>query len=314
MVTALRSLWSQEASLCKLTLAMDLKALLLRGRLFAKRQDIKYTKFIVRALEKQSLCVSDSVTGSGAATVCMTSYGKRVETVHLAIESIASGTVRPLRMILWLDDESVFSNLPIGLRRLKARGLEVRLTQNYGPHTKYFPYVEETMQLDRPLVIADDDVIYEKFWLAGLLAAHDRNSNVIWCYRAHTVKVSHDRVAPYKEWASCNSVASSMSHFATGVSGCIFPVRFLLHLRDAGPQFMLCCPKADDIWLHVNAVRAGIETQQIHSFQLNFPFLPGTQDDGLFRVNVGDKQNDVQISRTYTSQDIAALSNGSRVC
>lgn len=289
---------------------MSLDAILLRARLFLYRQDSKRTKLIVRSLERQSLRRKNPVTGSGNAIVSLTSYGKRLETVYLTIESIASGIVRPSRLILWLDDEGAFTNLTPQLRNLQERGLEVRLTQNFGPHTKYFPYVESASHFERPLVIADDDVIYHRSWLAGLLKAHERDCNVIWCYRAHELKVSGNQVAPYLEWTPCTSSIPSMSHFATGVSGCIFPPRFLTHLRRAGREFRACCPKADDIWLHVNAVRAGIKTQQIYGFQLNFPFLPGTQEGGLHHANVGAMQNDAQISKTYTSGDIAALTPG----
>ena len=47
---------------------------------------------------------SPVATGGPGVVVSMTTYGKRVRTVHLAIESIARGAVRPARLILWLDE------------------------------------------------------------------------------------------------------------------------------------------------------------------------------------------------------------------
>ncbi len=71
--------------------------------------------------------------------VSLTSYGTRIGRVAYAIESIAAGTARPRRLVLWLDDPTRFAARPAALRRLERRGLEVRLTENLGPHTKYFP-------------------------------------------------------------------------------------------------------------------------------------------------------------------------------
>ena len=49
---------------------------------------------------------------------------------------------------------------PESLRRLERRGLEVRLTQNYGPHTKYYPSLADAIADGLPLVTADDDILY----------------------------------------------------------------------------------------------------------------------------------------------------------
>ena len=78
----------------------------------------------------------------GGPVVSLTTYGKRIGTVYLTIESIARGYTLPSRVILWLDEESVFDNLPVSLQNLRKRGLEIKLCKNYGPHKKYYPYVE----------------------------------------------------------------------------------------------------------------------------------------------------------------------------
>src|SRR4051794_26676324 len=64
-----------------------------------------------------------SVLGSAEVIVSLTTYGTRLSTVAYAIESIAAGSVRPKRMVLWLDDPSGFEHRPVSLRRLERRGL-----------------------------------------------------------------------------------------------------------------------------------------------------------------------------------------------
>ena len=43
-------------------------------------------------------------TGQPGPVVSLTTYGRRVHVVFLAIESIARGHTNPSRLILWLDD------------------------------------------------------------------------------------------------------------------------------------------------------------------------------------------------------------------
>jgi hypothetical protein len=78
-------------------------------------------------------------------------------------------------------------------------------------------------------------------------------------------------------------------------------------LRAAGLGFVELCPKADDIWLHVQALRGGFKVKQLKPWEQSFPILPGTQDMGLIQGNVHGSQNDVQIRKTYTESDIALL-------
>lgn len=96
----------------------------------------------LRLLNRKS---TDPVIGDGDANVSLTSYGKRISSVWQTIETIGLGTVKPHRLILWLDDDAVVTDPPAPLRRLLARGLEIRHCRDYGPHKKYFPYVDEVL-------------------------------------------------------------------------------------------------------------------------------------------------------------------------
>ncbi|MEK7802490.1 MAG: hypothetical protein AAB276_08560, partial [Pseudomonadota bacterium] len=108
----------------------------------------------------------------------------------MTIESIAVGQVLPCRMILWLDDEQRFNARPVALRRLEARGLEVRLSENFGPHTKYYPYVAQAQANGPPLVTADDDMLYPRDWLAALVHAYAANPHLIHCWRARVLQLA----------------------------------------------------------------------------------------------------------------------------
>jgi hypothetical protein len=258
--------------------------------------------------------ISDKlVTSSEGPVVSIATYGRRLETVYLTIESIARGSVRPARLLLWLDDPSEFANLPIQLKRLQARGLEVKLSdRNYGPHKKYFPYVmsrvlERLPGRDGPLVTADDDILYPRGWLRGLVSGHEGAPEIIQCYRARIVNVNDSGLQPYSTWELCRSTEPSFLTFAIGVSGVIYPPRFQDLLQQAGRAFERSCLRADDLWLHVNAVRNGFQIRQLTSKPVHFPIIPGTQEAGLQQNNLHNQGNDEQIKNTYGNSDIEIL-------
>jgi hypothetical protein len=251
-------------------------------------------------------CCKAHVTRPGGPVVSLTSYGERIDTVYLAIESIGQGSLLPSELILWLDEQERYRSLPITLERLKRRGLTVKLCKNYGPHKKYFPYVDSQEEFVGPLVTADDDILYPNGWLRTLTDAFERDANVVNGFRARVISLQGDRIAPYAQWALCRSTTPSWRHLVNGASGAIYPPRLLAALKTAGSEFGRSCPKADDIWLHANALRAGFKVRQIRNRATHFPMIPGSQETALYFDNA-ETGNDIQIARTYTKREVERL-------
>jgi hypothetical protein len=249
---------------------------------------------------------SAAITSPAGPVVSLTTYGRRSRTVYLAIESIGEGFVRPSRIILWLDDRAILDNPPAAIRRLVQRGLEVKFCENYGPHKKYYPYLQSLSTIEAPLVTADDDALYPRDWLKGLLEAFQQFSNVINCYRAHVMVLSYAGISRYEGWKSVRSTRPSARHVATGVSGVVYPPTFLRTLKEAGNAFVDCCPRADDLWLHVQALRAGFKIRQIRPQALLPLSIPGAESTGLWKDNISGG-NDRQIAATYTGDDVRKL-------
>lgn len=248
-----------------------------------------------------------SVTGSGACVVSLTTYSTRSRFVFLTIESIARGALRPARLILWIDDSSILAALPRSLRRLQRRGLEIKSTPNYGPHTKYYPFVSCENDFSVPLVTADDDIIYPKYWLTGLLSSYRAFPKEVSCYRAHSISIDAKGIAPYRQWSPCRDTTPRYANFGTGVSGALYPPALLYALKLEGTSFMEHAPKADDVWLHASALRNGFRTRQVGPAAIEFPVIPGTQVVALSKHNVVLDGNDAQIRATYTNGDIQML-------
>lgn len=245
------------------------------------------------------------VDAASTTVVTMTTHGTRISTVHIAIESIARGDVLPARLILWLDDERLAERLPRPLRRLQARGLEVRVVPpGMRVHTKYYFYLRSWEEHTLALVTSDDDIVYPPEWLASLQRTAAAHPDCVCCFRAHTVQFTDEGLAPYGSWLPCTSDLPSYRHFGTSVSGQLFPSAFLDFARSQGDAFLQLAPDADDIWLHSLAVRSGFPVVQVAALGRHFPFVPGTQASGLYQTNTLETGNDRQIASTYSAADI----------
>ena len=266
-----------------------------------------YALVRIRMLRGRIAAAKRPLTGDAPVVVSLTSYGRRAQDVSLAIESIGAGRVRPRRLILWLDDERILAALPESLTKQMARGLEVRSTQNYGPHKKYFPYVKSIESHELPLATADDDVLYPRYWLAGLMAAYVERPDVVSCYRANVVRLDGDHLAPYHSWPRSRDTVASVARFSTGVSGAIYPPAMLDELAARNEAFRASCPRADDVWLHWVALQASRPVRQISPTPRHFPMIPGSQTDALTWHNVDSGGNDEQIQALYTDADVRSL-------
>lgn len=275
---------------------------------------LRSTKRLVRPgwmarLAEHNASSADAVVAPGGPVVSLTTYGPRLADVHYTIESIGQGDLKPSRLILWLAHELLAAGLPLTLQRLQRRGLEVVGCDDHGPHKKYFPYVMTAASLDVPLVTADDDHLYPRHWLARLQRAHrDASTDAVHCWRAHRIAFDGSGgFMPYRQWPGCTSLEPSALHFTTGASGVMYPPRVQAALREHGAAFTACCPRADDIWLNANALRAGVPVVQVAPLPVAFFELPGSRDQGLARSNVGGGGNDLQLAATYTAQERARL-------
>jgi hypothetical protein len=269
------------------------------------------TRADVERLDRRNRQSGESLLDPAGPVVSLTTQPHRLELVFYAIESIGRGSRKPSRIHLWITDEKSYSQRPSSLERLAARGLEIHLTEELGPHTKYFPYVSGEAYLRAPLVTADDDVIYPEDWLERLIRAHEGNPAAIHCFRAHRMRMAGGRPTPYNSWAPCDDTRPSRLNFVTGVSGVIYPAAYLRRLKEAGAGFARRCPHADDIWLTVVALRGGFPIAQIEPQARLFPTIPGSQTKRLYDLNVVLGENQAQLMKTLSKGDLELLSGAS---
>lgn len=282
-------------------------------RIISRFKDLLTAMLTTAHLSIRNKVGRESLLGDTDVIVSLTSHGRRLRHVHLVVEAIGRGSVKPRTLVLWLDPGMDAHEVSSALRRAQRRGLTIRVSPEFfGPHTKYFPQALEMAQdpalEDTDLVTADDDILYARDWLANLMSRDTMNGKIIACYRAHRITLTDGRVAPYSQWGRVKTTKPSALNFATGVMGVRYPSSFVRHLAAQGPQFLQTCKNADDIWLHVSALRTGRVIQQIEDSAREFPFVIGSQKISLVSHNAFDGGNDQQTQATYTADDIARLS------
>lgn len=241
------------------------------------------------------------VVGDCPAVVSLTSYGERLDIVAHAIESIAAGSARPSRLILWVDEPGFTTQERPMLRRLESRGLEILPCEDLGPHKKYYPYCEGAGAETAPLVTADDDILYPRQWLAGLWTAYSETPDDFVGHRALTINIEDAHIGAYSSWERAESTVASHRTFLTGGAGVVYPPALIRALRAEGRAFEEAAPRADDVWINAVAARTGIRARW-NGLNVWAWSYPRSQAGALHHHNTGRGGNDLQVARSYEAR------------
>lgn len=139
------------------------------------------------------------------------------------------------------------------------------------------------------------------------MEAHDSDPTVIHCYRTKRMRLSNGKFIPYNEWSESDNDTPCHSNFITGVSGVIYPPEFLEYLKRMGDEFRSTCLQQDDVWLTVNALRAGLKIAQLRSESRMFKVISSTQKHALYNTNVVEGGSHHQLVKTFTEEDMSKL-------
>jgi hypothetical protein len=152
----------------------------------------------------------------------ITTTGRRIGRVVPAIQSVLAGDMKPDAVYLWLNAGP--SPVAPGVhpddvpKVLGGLGVDVGWCENYGPATKLLPAAERFP--GDCIATFDDDVIYPRSWLRGLVDGTERYPGAIICYRARRASPS-----PYRAWPLVKRrfVAPDRALVPTGVHGIVYP-------------------------------------------------------------------------------------------
>lgn len=273
------------------------------AKAFAKKI-IKKTKKTFFNFRYKHLPIAYGITKQQLQTpiiISLTSYPARFPTLHISLKSVLNQTMKPSRVILWLDKDVSQESIPQSILKLKKKGLEIRCEgESLKPHKKYFHAMKEFR--NACIITVDDDVIYTRDMVATLYASFQKYPNCISARRVH--KILYDMNSNAVEYNSWNydckkETKPSKQLIATGVGGVLYPPHvFNMDTENFNPQnIMDNAWTVDDVWLKfvensLNIPIVWVPNKQTHPFCITNKELAKTS---LYIANVHNNRNDVAI-------------------
>lgn len=238
----------------------------------------------------------------------LTSYGSRIETVHLAIETILNQTKKADRVVLWLSkDEFSDDNLPQSLKNLSDH-IDIEYCKDIKSYKKLIPAIEKYSE--EIIITFDDDLFYEDDIIEKLYQEYIKDPHCIHCVRGHKMRFDDNKnLISYNKWDYCsNNFEKGYDIFPTSGAGTLFPPNSLYKDICKEELFTKLAPTADDVWFKamslLNNTKCKIVKQENNKY-MNLNFIEGTQDNGLCFVNIDEeKGNNKQIKQVFDHYDL----------
>lgn len=217
-------------------------------------------------------------------TVSLCSYHKRINQVYLTIESIFDQFVRPERVVLYLSANDIEGyKIPLSLRRLEKRGLEIQIM--LGDDIRSYKKLHyELISNNGYIVTIDDDVLYGRYFISGLIRKKKENIDSIIFYRGYYNTKIFKETTKYSDVIKNDAVAvASLYNIPTGVSGVLYEKRLLdqnvLNINEA----TALCPTSDDLWYKFHSYLLGTNCVLVGSRSVTFTPNLFCLSSGLFR-------------------------------
>ena len=238
--------------------------------------------------------------------VSLTTYGDRIFTVHKTVESIMRQTLKPNRIVLWLDqDEFTMETIPLVLKKMIGRGLEIRFCPNYKSYKKLIPTLRLTREAN--IITVDDDMIYPLSMIEDMHRTHQKHPNcVIFNYGTEMTFDKKENISPYTQWRDKGDFTTPSSlYMGIGVGGIWYPAGSLHDDVLDVDAFTRLAPQADDLWFKVMSFRVGVKQVQTNygpkilntnDFLNRFITIENEQRERLGTANVIFGQNDIQLA------------------
>lgn len=271
--------------------------------------DVQHRALMEKAMNCNEPGISDDKLCPEEVVVSLTSYGKRIYDVAVTIESIMQGTVKPNKIVLWLDKKHRGKKLPKLLQKQMARGLEVEYCKDLRAYTKLIPALHKYP--DSAVITIDDDQIYNLDLVERLVDTHCDNPGYIIANRIHNVVLGKDnKPIPYNEWKweKADKKVSPLNFF-TGVGGVLYPPSAFDDEIFNETVFTDICKYADDVWYFCMALKKGTPVMKNDTRSargVEYLTNEEVQDMALYHTNLGtdENSNDAQLSRVMDRYDL----------
>ena len=245
--------------------------------------------------------INSTIKGVSAEKLCdnvvvsLTTFGNRIHNVHLSIESIMQGTIKPNKIVLWLaEDEFKNKRLPKTLLLQQERGLEIEYCKDLRSYKKLIPSLSKYP--DSCIITIDDDAMYEYDLVERLINAHIDNPDKICACRMHRIVLGEDnKPVGYLKWTGCiDDDQVSPLNFPTGVGGILYPPQCFNQEVFNDKVFMNICQNADDIWFYAMALLNGTKSIWVKNDKpAGYYYSLPTRNDALYLQNTIENRSNI---------------------
>lgn len=273
-------------------------------------------KALFRESMLDGLSSSERSIGTGndkehSLVVSLTSFDKRIDSLHICIESLFQQSLKADKIILWLSKKNFINkDIPENLLRLQSRGLMIEwVEEDIGPYKKIIYSLKKFPE--SIIITVDDDVMYPSDAIDLLYKSYLRMPKSIHCNRAFKMKVREGKLASYRSWDLVDdNLGEQYDIFPTGNAGVLYPPKSLDKEVMNEKVFMRLCENADDVWLKAMSLKAGTKVKKVNDgrdWKNRFLTISNTQENSLKRANWKADGNDEKISAVFEYYNIYSL-------
>ena len=228
----------------------------------------------------------------------LTSYPERINTAHIAINTLLNQTIKPDKLILWLS-ESQFpnkeQNLPDELLKLQGFGLEIRWCEDLKSYKKLIPALREFP--NDIIVTADDDLYYQNDWLESLYSAYQEEPHYIYTRRACGINLADNILSVVPHYANFN-YEPTYGNQQLGGAGTLYPPHTLHEDVLNVDLVKTLIPTHDDIYFWVMAILKGTKIRLIRNKDVSIYNVENSQRMALCKQH-GDKSSGMSPSEAF---------------
>lgn len=192
-------------------------------------------------------------------TVNLTTTSSRLDLCAPTLLSLVEQDYAADRIVVWVSHDAYMADE--GIADINAMGAVARLVDQYpaieiafvantGPYRKIMPALERASEEDW-LVYCDDDVIYAKGWLAGLVDAFRRHHEaaVVATRVRRRQRSITGRWKGYMAFPLVQEEGAVDEPIITGVGGALLKKGLINADYRVNQDYTKVAPRADDLWL-----------------------------------------------------------------
>lgn len=225
--------------------------------------------------------------------VSLTSIPSRLPYVDLPVRSVLDQSRPPELVVLWLH-RSLAETIPSTLAELVGPRFEIRYVEGTSSHRKLVHALDAFP--DRAIVTCDDDVMYDRAWLAELWADHEAHPCDVIAHEGRALAYTADGATkPYAEWRWETRPGVAYPGFVpVGYGGALYPPGVLSAEVTDAALYLALSPTADDLWFKMMSLHAGTMSRRTsRPVPKPLPVI-GAKGSALAKTNIVQDKNRVQ--------------------